>query len=58
MKMETFVVSSYEISPSAAAKGGFIRVGQADTKQNKVYTMDEAIAKLKKVLVSQCNSNI
>ena len=53
MKTEMYVVSSYEISPSCKVEGGFIRVGEKPKNQpKKVYTMDEAIAKLRKVLVS------
>ena len=59
MKAETCVVSSYEISPTyqmELGESGFLRVGQADkdsaTKDGKKrFTMDEAIEKLRGVLV-------
>ena len=54
MKTEMYVVSSYEISPSCSVDSGFIRVGEksSKTQRKSVYTMDEALAKLKRVLVS------
>jgi len=52
MKTEMYVVSSYEISPSCSVDSGFIRVGEksSKTQRKSVYTMDEALAKLKRVL--------
>ena len=49
MKTGVFVVSSYKI------EGGIIRVGQTSPENSAAktsYTMDEAIAKLRRVLVS------
>lgn len=59
MKAETCVVSSYEISPTyqmELGEAGYLRVGQTEkdpgTKDGKKrFTMDEAIAKLRGVLV-------